>query len=160
MILVISDTHNSRESLGKLRRIYSGEHFDAVIHAGDVTDFNILSELEGMWSHFYLVKGNGDALNLETASDLRRMDISFSQAPFEFRVEGYGGFVLMHQPYFIEEYKQMKHIRYIIYGHTHRSELSECEGKMILNPGSLSYFMNLKQTYALIRESGIEMKRL
>lgn len=160
MILVISDTHNSQGALAKLKSIYRGEFFEAVIHAGDVTDFKILSELDGMWNRFYLVKGNGDSFNLETAQILRSMGISFSQAPYEFRIDGYGGFVLMHQPYFLEEYRSMKHVKYIIYGHTHRAEIIEENGIKILNPGSLSHFMNVKQSYALINKDGILMKRL
>jgi len=160
MILIISDTHNSIESIQKLKDLYTGEQFDAIIHAGDVTDFNVLKPLEGLYRHFYLVKGNGDSLNLDTAPILKNLGISFSQAPFEFKIEGYGNFVIMHQPYFIEEYKNLGYIKYIIYGHTHRAEIKEDSGKIIINPGSLSHFMNSKLTYALIKDGKPEIKRL
>ncbi|HAF08322.1 MAG: YfcE family phosphodiesterase [bacterium] len=159
-ILLISDTHNDLNSFRILSDRYKGKKFKASIHLGDVVDFQNLSILRDISYEFYLVKGNNDTLDLRTSKILRALDISFSTSPFEIFIENFGYIILMHEPFFLKDYLQKEHPKYIFYGHTHKKDLKFENGKTVVNPGSLSYFLSKEKTYALIDEKGVRFEKI
>ncbi len=158
MIIIVSDTHNNIKLINKLTKLHS--HVDAVIHCGDVTDFSLMHLFREITENVYLVKGNGDIYNENARKYIRENNVLFSHQPFEFSVEGYGNFVIMHEPYFIEEYKHKTYIDFIIHGHTHRPYIKEDGSKIIFNPGALSSFLNPHPTYAVIHARNVSLHRI
>ena len=138
--------------VNKLVDRYKNRKIDAIIHCGDVVSFNLFDNLKVLSNNIYYVKGNNDKFDFQTIEDLKRKGILYSHAPFEFEIEQYGNFVIMHEPYYIEEYKKKKYIDFILYGHTHKQQLENYKNKIILNPGALGKFRNFKSQYAIIEE--------
>lgn len=145
MIIVISDTHNNIDYLKKVEARHG--RAEALIHCGDVTDFALLDVMSGISDSIYLVKGNGDIIDENAILHIRKNGVLFSHPPFEFSIENYGHFAIMHEPYFIEEYATKEHINYIIHGHTHRAFIEKKGNKWLFNPGALSTFLNPKPSY-------------
>lgn len=158
MIIVVSDTHNNTESVRKV--ISQQPHAEALIHCGDVTDFSLMHMFRQVTENIYLVKGNGDIYNETAKRAVRECNILFSHQPFEFSIEGYGNFVIMHEPYFIEEYQNKTYIDFIIHGHTHRPYIKKDNTKTIFNPGALSSFLNPHPSYALIHNHRVALHRI
>lgn len=154
MIIVLSDTHNYQKLSNKLVSKYRNNSIDAIIHCGDVTDFSLFELYAKLTKNIYYVKGNNDRLDLDTAKILRDNGVLFSIQPFEFHIEHYGYFVIMHEPYFIEEYQRKRHIDYILYGHTHIVLNTIRNNKKIINPGSFSHLLYMRSTYAIIEMDG------
>lgn len=159
-ILLISDTHNDTGSFKFLKKRYEKERFLATIHLGDVVDFYNLSIIRELSDEFYLVKGNNDRLDLVTSKILRDLSISFSTSPFEIFLEPFGYIILMHEPFFLEDYIQKEHPKYIFYGHTHKIESRVENGKVVVNPGAFSLFLSKEKTYALIDQKGVRFEKI
>ena len=152
MILVISDTHDNEKLSRKLVDKYSDKDVEALIHCGDVADFKLFETLNEITDNIYLVRGNNDKYSEETVKELNNAGVLYSIPPFSFVIEGYGNFVIMHEPYFIEEYINRRNVDFILYGHTHNAKFYEKNGKKIINPGALSYFLNPVPYYAVISD--------
>lgn len=160
MILLISDTHNNSAALKRIAEIYSSQKLSALIHLGDVTDFSALEVFRDFACAKYLVKGNGDVIDLAAASLLKSMGFDFSNPPFEIFVNGFGHIALMHEPYFIEEYLDDNKTNNIFYGHTHAREDKTKNGKRIVNPGALTDCMNFRRSYAIVKTDSVEFKTI
>lgn len=154
MIIVLSDTHNYSKLSKKLVSMYKNDNVEAIIHCGDVTDFSLFGLYTKLTSNIYFVKGNNDRLDIDTVKILKDNGVLFSIQPFEFYIENYGYFVIMHKPYFIEEYQRKKHIDYILYGDTHMPFNAVKNNTRIINPGSFSHLMYMQSTYAIIEKNG------
>lgn len=158
MIIAVSDTHNNRSAIEKIVMKYKDEKIDGFLHLGDVTDFTILEPLSDLKTDLYLVKGNGDSFDLETAKILKDLGFAYSIPPFEIFIENYGHITMMHEPYFIDEYTSDEKTKYIFYGHTHKKEHKIKSGKHIINPGSLSLYYNSRLSYVVIEKDSVTFK--
>lgn len=114
---VISDTH------GLLREnvIEHLKKCDVILHAGDIQSGKILEQLEAI-AKTYTVLGNTDK---ELAADI----------PSTLHLELYGLRIFMiHNHKHIEEDISGSHL--VIYGHSHKYEMTSRNGQVWLNPGS------------------------
>lgn len=137
-VLVISDTH------GTLPDWICDIPADAVLHAGDIGDDRTLTVLH-CFGTVAAVRGNTDA-TLRELPETIRTDIDGIR------------FFLVHNltaPHRIMASNAAELAAYrprvVVFGHTHEPLISEKEGILYLNPGSLGRAgINGKQTYALI----------
>ena len=116
-IAVLSDTHGllRPEVLKLVRRC------DAAIHAGDVDRREIVDRLTEVLP-LYLVRGNNDG---EWAREL--------PTTLRFKLEEIN-FYLIHNRKDIPQ--DLSGIDVVIFGHSHKYEREEKEGRLWLNPGS------------------------
>jgi len=119
-IAVISDTHDvlREEVLGQIRMA------DAVIHAGDLSSSKLLARIKENLrdsAAFYLVRGNADGDWAENIPDTLE-------------------FVLAQVPFFVVHNRKKAVIPddcdIVIFGHTHRFQKEQTDGRLWLNPGS------------------------
>ena len=114
---VISDTH------GLLRQEVKDilKECDVILHAGDIDRQRIVEELKEL-KPLYIVRGNADK---EWAQGL----------PKELIVELFGRrFYMLHNKKDLTAMSE--EADFIIYGHSHKYEEKEADGKVWLNPGS------------------------
>lgn len=114
---VISDTHGLlRQEVKEILK-----ECDVILHAGDIDRQRIVDELEEI-KPLYIVRGNADK---EWAKGL----------PKELVIELFGcRFYMIHNKKEITAMSEEADI--IIYGHSHKYEVKELDGKVWLNPGS------------------------
>ncbi len=123
---IISDTHNV------LRKevVHDLETCDAIIHAGDITTYNIIEKLQSI-APLYIVRGNNDTLDLPETLNFKILDYSF---------------YLTHQKKIL-----VTDVDFYIYGHSHQYTCEKKENVVYLNPGSCGRRrFSLPLTYAIL----------
>ncbi|TYB34175.1 MAG: metallophosphoesterase family protein [Flexistipes sinusarabici] len=145
-ILIISDTHT--DSIKKLPKQVLAEfkEADLVIHAGDYTDFRLYRELEEGIASFAGVKGNMD---MQTGFQSVPEKVDFECGNYKIGISHGSGSPhnIINRLLYIHENTDI-----IIFGHTHSPAHEKVNGKIFINPGSLSQnrWSNDK-TYAVLK---------
>ncbi|KML07346.1 metallophosphoesterase [Rossellomorea marisflavi] len=142
-ILVVSDSHGSKEELADLSRMYAGK-MDVMIHCGD-------SELRAddeVLDHFKVVRGNCD------------MDQRFPETHLE---EGDGRRILVTHGHLYGIKMSLMKLKYkaeelgadmVFFGHSHELGAELMDGILFLNPGSILLPRGRhEKTYALIEST-------
>lgn len=134
--LIFSDIHGDTASLSQLKR--SAGEFDGVFFAGDGLN-GVKNQFEG--KEFYAVKGNCDSAGEE-----------------ELLVEIDGVKILLTHGHLYGVKSSYLRIlmrarelgaKAVIFGHTHFPTIIEEDGVLLINPGSCSYYSNIKN-YAIM----------
>lgn len=125
---LISDTHGKLPP--KIFEIFAD--VDLIIHAGDVGSVNVLSDLKAI-APVKAVYGNMDHFPL--LSKLPRID---------FIKAGQLTICVTHivnnmKSFAFELFKMSKKVDVVVFGHTHRSVVTEYNNILFVNPGSVSY---------------------
>lgn len=116
-IAILSDTH------GLLRDEVKEElkHADIILHAGDINTQAIVDELKS-YGTLYVVRGNNDK---EWANNMpEQLNVT---------IEGLRFFIIHNKK---EIPKDLKEVDVIVYGHSHKYDVNEESGVLMLNPGS------------------------
>ena len=140
-ILIVSDTHGRNG--GYLDILEQSEKMDMVIHCGDVEGSEyLISESAGCKT--VIVQGNNDYF-----SDLPREMIVQLGKYKALVTHGHAYYVNMGYEHLVREAKRRK-VDMVIYGHTHRPVITEENGIIVLNPGSLTYPRQEERKYTYI----------
>ncbi len=129
-VLIISDSHGKNDDVKAV--IEQVGQIDMLIHLGDIERGpEYIRSLVDCPVH--MVAGNND-YNIHLPSD----------ETFEY--EGYRIFITHGHRFYVnmglerlEQYAKDNQIDVVMYGHTHVPFLKQGEGRIILNPGSISY---------------------
>ncbi len=116
-IAILSDTH------GLLRDEVKEElkQADIILHAGDINTQAIVDELKS-YGTLYVVRGNNDK---EWANNMpEQLNVT---------IEGLRFFIIDNKK---EIPKDLKEVDVIVYGHSHKYDVNEESGVLMLNPGS------------------------
>ena len=128
-VLIVSDTHGMDKNFEKV--IMREAPVDVVIHCGDIEGsedyYEVLCECQT-----YFVRGNCDL------SSPLSSEIVFELCGYRIMVtHGHYYGVSMGLDWLMEDARERK-VDIVMYGHTHRPDLQEEDGLIVLNPGSLS----------------------
>lgn len=148
LVGVVSDSHDDLASTRKAAEFLRRSGVEAVFHLGDfIAPFTLRELARGVGVPVEGVLGNNDGevgLLLRTASE-----VGARLEPWP-RVVQIGGrrILMMHGNGPADTTVEMAHAlaesgRYdgVLYGHTHRAELTYVRGVLVLNPGPLSSFV-------------------
>lgn len=145
-VLVLSDTHC--ESIKQLspKILNEIENVDIIIHAGDYTNISLVEELASLKT-FYGVYGNMDSYEIKNRLP-EKLVIELEGFKIGILHPSEGG-----PPFGIK--KRVKalikeKVDTIIFGHTHKAELSRIGGILYMNPGSAKSSFLHSQTYILL----------
>lgn len=140
-VLIVSDTHGRNG--GYLDLLENSEKMDMVIHCGDVEGSEyLISESSGCKT--VIVQGNNDYF-----SDLPKEMIVKLGKYKALVTHGHAYYVNMGHEHLVREAKKRK-VDMVIYGHTHRPVITEENGIVVLNPGSLTYPRQMERKYTYI----------
>lgn len=143
---ILSDTHDNLKALAAALAIFKREEVSYIIHAGDwVSPFTVeLLKKEGL--PFFGVFGNNDGdkilLNRFSEGNIQRPGSSFE-------LDGWKILVL-HEPDNIEALASSGFFNLIVHGHDHRSNISEINGTIVINPGEAGGWVTGKSTVATL----------
>jgi putative phosphoesterase len=136
---VLSDTHNQLNEIV----IDAFNNCDAILHAGDIGDANVLAQLSLYSDHILSVRGNNDTEEKWPSSDLHVL----AEIPeyLELCIQNQViGLIHGHQyePVRKRHDKLRQHFPHadiVIYGHSHRLVCDKQQQPWVINPGAGGY---------------------
>ncbi len=160
--LIASDLHGSHAWAEKLFDIFEKGDFDKLLLLGDIyyhgprnplpDGYNpqkLCEKLNGLKEKLLVVKGNCDAEVDQMISEFKLED------QIKFEIHGKKVFASHGQNYNIDVFPTVD-FDVMFYGHFHTCFIKEKDGKIIVNPGSISLPKNgTPNSYAVMDENGI-----
>jgi len=156
MIGILSDSHDNRDAIRTAVRLFNKKGCRLVLHAGDIVAPFAAGELEALNCPVKAVFGNCDG----EKEGLRITVASFGkikEAPYVFRYEG-REFLLIHTHFSLDSYIRSERYDVIVYGHTHRPEVRQSGGGLIINPGETGGWVTGQSSVALLDPSELEVE--
>ena len=144
---IISDSHDDRSSISKAVRIFNDAGCSIVIHAGDFIAPFTIREFEKLDADFVGVYGNNDGERLGLKTMFEKIG-SLHDPPYEFEQCG-KRFIVMHEPYFLEESLARNDLDVIVYGHLHKIDIRSGR-PMVINPGESCTWLTGRSTVVLL----------
>lgn len=129
-VLIVSDTHGSHRNLE--RALEQTGSIDMFIHLGDIEGGE--AYLKGVTDcEKHMVRGNNDFF-----SEFPEEEEFYIGKYKVFITHGHTHLVSLNPKYIKKEGKE-RQADIVMFGHTHRPYLEQCEGITLLNPGSVSH---------------------
>ena len=148
MIGIMSDSHDNLDAIQRAVRFFSEMKCELVVHAGDFIAPFAAKELGSLDCPVKAVFGNCDGETkglrkiFERCGEIRR-------EPFAFEYEQ-RKFLLTHTHFANEAYIRSGMYEVIIYGHTHKSQVSQARDSLLINPGETGGWLTGKNSVALL----------
>ena len=140
-IALFSDSHDNVKNLQESVRISNKKDCTHIFHLGDIVSPIAAEKLGNFKGKLIGVFGNCDGDKLELQRIFNRIGGRLEKPPFKI-VLNKKLFILMHEPYLLEEVIKSGEADYIFFGHTHEDYFRR-EGKtVIINPGEISGIKN------------------
>lgn len=148
MIGVMSDSHDNCNAIRQAVRFFKDMKCELVIHAGDFVAPFAARKLAHLPCPVKAVFGNcdGEKTGLEKTihpfGDIREAPHVFSHA---------GRTILItHMHFSVNKHAASKKYQIIVFGHTHKPEIREAFGTLLINPGETGGWLSGKGTVALL----------
>ena len=136
-IALFSDSHDNVKNLQKSVKISNEYNCTHIFHLGDMVSPRAAEELGSFKGELIVVFGNCDGDKLELQRVFNRIGGQLVKPPLKIKLNK-KLFILMHEPYLLEEIIKSGEADYIFFGHTHEVYFRR-EGKtVIINPGEIS----------------------
>lgn len=143
--LIISDIHDNLVNLEKCVNWGREQGIENAICCGDVVNSETLEYLSKNFKVMYLVRGNLEIYDEAEVHKYKNINYLGKFGVFEVNNKTVG---LCHEPWFIKKVSEQEKCNIIFYGHTHEPWISEKDGLITANPGTLGGVFN-KATFAV-----------
>lgn len=130
---IISDTHENMPKIRLAVDLFNRRKVGVVLHAGDLISPITAGEFSRLKAPLIGVFGNNDGDRLYLRERFRKIGTLHAKK-FE-GVLGGKRFLLIHEPDMLEALAASGAYDVIVYGHTHRSEISRRGATLVINPG-------------------------
>jgi len=153
---IISDSHENMPKIRKAVKVFNREKVEVVLHAGDIISPITSKEFSSLESKFIGVFGNNDGDRLFLRQRFRNIG--------KIHVDKYEGklggkrFLLIHQPDMLDALASSGAYDVIVYGHTHRGEISKKGNTLVINPGEAGGWITGKSTIVLLDTETMKTK--
>ena len=129
MLTVVSDTHGTTDHRLDGRTLEAVREAELVVHAGDFTTAAVYDAFEHEANELVAVRGNNDD---ETLRERLPSERTFEWEGARFLVvHGHD-----HSETALSMLARQERADVVVVGHSHRPELSELSGRLLVNPGS------------------------
>jgi len=145
---IISDTHENMPKIRKAVGLFNREKVDVVLHAGDIISPITAKEFSALKGRFIGVFGNNDGDKLFLNKKFRGIG-KIHEKKFEGTLGG-KKVLLIHEPDMLPALAESGHYDIIVYGHTHRTDISRVGKTLVINPGEAAGWITGKCTVALL----------
>jgi len=153
---IISDSHENMPKIRRAVELFNREQVGAVLHAGDIISPITAGEFASLQARLIGVFGNNDGDVLFLRERFRKIG-KLHVKKYEGRLGG-KRFLLIHQPDMLEALAASGAYDVIVYGHTHRAEISRRGPTLVVNPGEAGGWITGKSTVALLDTSTLEAR--
>ncbi len=148
MIGIMSDSHDNCNAVNKAVSFFNSVECELVIHAGDFVAPFAARKLEQLKCPVKAVFGNCDGEKKGLKKAFESLG-TISKEPLTFANKKVN-FLVTHTHFKVKDYKAAGNYHVIIYGHTHKPEISKNRGIIIINPGETGGWLTGKNSVALL----------
>lgn len=134
-IVIIADIHDNLVNLEKCLKWCLVNDIGTLIVAGDITNVETLKFISDNFSgRIVAVKGNCGLFEDEDVAEFKNVEYLGRMGRVELGGKSIG---VVHEPFYIEEVKELGAVDIVFYGHTHKPWIEEKGGVIEVNPGTL-----------------------
>ncbi|MEN8152630.1 MAG: YfcE family phosphodiesterase [Acidobacteriota bacterium] len=147
-IAIISDSHDNTKSLKTAVKIANEHKCSYFFHLGDIVSpysAKFLGKFNGVVKGVF---GNCDGDRVELTRVFNNFGGEINNPPYKFSIDG-KSFVLMHEPYLLEEIIKSSEFDYVFYGHLHKVDKRKIGKTNVLNPGESSGFKKISNFFIM-----------
>ncbi|MFH1038559.1 MAG: metallophosphoesterase [PVC group bacterium] len=151
---IISDTHENMPMIRNAVELFNREEVAVVLHGGDIISPITAKEFDDLKAPLIGVFGNNDGDRLFLTERFKKIGTIHPK-----RYEGeFGGkkCLLIHEPDMLDALVQSGVYDVIIYGHTHRAEITRRGKTLVINPGEGGGWITGRATAALLETETME----
>jgi putative phosphoesterase len=144
----MSDSHDNCDALQLAVCIFKDTRCELVIHAGDFVAPFAARELENLLCPVKAVFGNCDGEKRGLKKTIQPFG-EIKEAPFVFSHQD-KTILITHLHFSVDKYAASKKYGIIVFGHTHKPEIREAHGTLLINPGETGGWLSGKNSVALL----------
>lgn len=153
---IISDTHENMDKIRLAVEIFNREEVGVVLHGGDIISPITAKEFSALNAPLIGVFGNNDGDKLYLTERFQKIG-TLHQKRWEGTLDG-KKFLLIHEPDMLDALAASGYYDVIVYGHTHKSEISRRGKTLVVNPGEGGGWITGKATAALLDTATMEAR--
>ena len=148
MIGIMSDSHDNCVAVQRAVRFFKDMKCDLVIHAGDFVAPFAARKLEHLLCPVKAVFGNcdGEKRGLEKTiqpfGEIKEPPLVFSHQDKTI--------LITHIHVSVDKYASSRKYELIVFGHTHKPEIRDAHGTLLINPGETGGWLSGKSSVALL----------
>jgi len=159
IIGVVSDTHDSRDAIMEMVRIFNNEKVDVIVHAGDhISPFSVkwMRKLSGK---VYGVRGNNDGESILLRRLYEESGWVFHEFILEIEIDD-KKIVVNHGTYEEVVNALIYSGKYdiVIHGHTHKVRIENIGDTLVINPGEACGYLTGRRTIALVNTVDLDTR--
>lgn len=151
---IISDTHENMPKIKKAVGLFNREEVATVLHGGDIISPITAKEFGALKAPLIGVFGNNDGDILFLTKRFEKIG-TLHPKRWEGELDG-KKCLLIHEPDMLEALALSGVYDVIVYGHTHRAEISRKGKTLVINPGEGGGWITGKSTVALLDTATME----
>jgi len=144
----MSDSHDNCDALQRTVCFFKDIRCELVIHAGDFVAPFAARELENLLCPVKAVFGNCDGEKRGLEKTIQPFG-EIKEAPFVFSHQG-KTILITHLHFSVDKYAASKKYEIIVFGHTHKPEIREAHGTLLINPGETGGWLSGKSSVVLL----------
>lgn len=141
---ILSDTHDNLPKIEKAVKFFNQEKVDFVLHAGDFVAPFTIDKFKKLACDWQGVFGNNDG---EKKGLLAKSRGRIHAPPLRLRLAG-KKITMVHDRNSLDLKKEKADL--IIFGHSHKAEITRIGGKLIVNPGECSGWLSGRSSVAIV----------
>ncbi len=153
---IISDTHENMPKIRAAIELFNREGVETVLHGGDIISPITAKEFSVLQAPLIGVFGNNDGDKLFLTERFKGIG-TLHKKRWEGELDG-KKFLLIHEPDMLDALAASGHYDVIVYGHTHKSEISRRGKTLVVNPGEGGGWITGKATAALLDTQTMEAR--
>jgi putative phosphoesterase len=148
LIGIMSDSHNHNANIRKAVEVFNKNGIARCFHEGDIINPGTWEVFKELRCPIDLVFGNLDDIKGPMIETFRGKG-TFHEGQHSFDLLD-RRFLMMHEPVGLDSIKDVHQYDCIIYGHTHREDIREVGGVLLVNPGEVCGYLTGVSTVVLL----------
>jgi len=148
VIGIMSDSHDNCDAVQRAARFFKKMKCELIIHAGDFVAPFAARELKHISCPVKAVFGNCDGEKRGLEKTIQPFG-EIKEAPLVFSHQE-RTILITHMHVSVDKYAATGKYEVIVFGHTHKPEIREVQGALLINPGETGGWLSGKSSVALL----------
>ncbi|HEX55123.1 MAG: YfcE family phosphodiesterase [Candidatus Altiarchaeales archaeon] len=158
MIGIISDTHDNIEAIKRAVELLNSEGVSIVIHAGDIISPFTIREFKELRARLYAVFGNNDGEKEGLKKKFSEINAEIQEI---LRIEYKDKKICVYHGTYeeiVDALIRSGNYDIVIRGHTHKLDIRNFSGVLMINPGEVCGYLTGKMTLVLLDVENMRTK--